>query len=337
MHMIERYINPFTDFGFKKLFGEEASKDLLLNFLNALLHEEEGVITSLEFSKNEHLGQLEMDRKVVFDIYCTNEKGEKFIVEMQKARQVHFIDRSLFYATFPIQEQAQIGNWNFKLNAVYSISILDFLLDDKFDTDMYFHKIKLMDAQSHVVFTNKLTFVYIEMPKFLKEKDELTNQFEKWLFLLKHLPRLQKLPIRMQEKIFKKVMHVAELAKLNPEERSAYEHSLKNYRDLQNVKDSYFLEGKEKGWIEGKEKGWIEGKEKGWIEGKEKGWIEGKEKGLIEGKEMGLEEGLLQGEIAGRIQVAIQARKQDLPIKTIVAITQIPEHELMEIFLKNSI
>jgi predicted transposase/invertase (TIGR01784 family) len=252
--MAEKYINPFTDFGFKKLFGEEATKDLLLDFLNAVLHEEEGIITTLEFSKNEHLGKMEIDRKVVFDIYCTNESGEKFIVEMQKARQTHFKDRSLYYATFPIQEQANAGEWNFQLKAVYSISILDFLLEEKAKTKKYFHKIKLIDVETNKVFSNKLTFVYIEMPKFEKPQEELTNRFEKWLFLLKHLPRLQSLPIKMQEKIFKKVMNVAELAKLNREDRAAYEHSLKNYRDLQNVKDTYFLEG----ILEGEKRGKIE-------------------------------------------------------------------------------
>jgi predicted transposase/invertase (TIGR01784 family) len=256
--MTEKYINPFTDFGFKKLFGEEATKDLLLDFLNTVLHEEEGVITSLEFSKNEHLGKMELDRKVVFDIYCTNEKGEKFIVEMQKARQTHFKDRSLYYATFPIQEQAIAGKWNFQLQTVYSISILDFLLDEKDRNEKYLHKIKLIDAETHQVFSNKLSFVYIEMPKFKKEQDELLSKFEKWLYLLKYLPRLQSLPIKMQEKIFKKVMNVAELAKLNSEERAAYEHSLKSYRDLQNVKDTYFEEGKIEGRIEGRIEGKLE-------------------------------------------------------------------------------
>jgi len=256
--MAEKYINPFTDFGFKKLFGEEATKDLLLDFLNAVLHDEEGNITSLEFSNNEHLGKMEIDRKVVFDIYCTNEHGEKFIVEMQKARQIHYKDRSLFYATFPIQEQATTGNWDFKLKAVYSISILDFLLDEKDNAEKYFHKIKLVDTETCQIFSDKLTFVYLEMPKFKKEPDELLNKFEKWLFLLKHLPRLENLPVKMQEKIFKKVMNVAELSKLNREERAAYEHSLKNYRDLQNVKDTYFQEGKLEGILEGEKKGKVE-------------------------------------------------------------------------------
>jgi predicted transposase/invertase (TIGR01784 family) len=256
--MMDKYINPFTDFGFKKLFGEEATKDLLLDFLNAVLHEEEGEITSLEFSKNEHLGKMEIDRKVVFDIYCTNQRGEKFIVEMQKARQMYFKDRSLFYATFPIQEQATSGNWNFQLKAVYSISILDFILNEKDTAVNYLHKIKLIDSETCQVFSNKLTFVYIEMPKFNKDQDELNSKFEKWLYLLKYLPKLQNLPAKMQEKIFKKVMNVAELAKLNRKERAAYEHSLKNYRDLQNVKDSYFEEGKLEGMIEGRIEGKIE-------------------------------------------------------------------------------
>ena len=257
--MTEKYINPLTDFGFKKLFGEESTKDLLLDFLNAILQNEEGIITSIEFSKNEHLGKMEVDRKVVFDIYCTNKRGEKFIVEMQKTRQAHYKDRSLYYATYPIQELAITGeNWNFKLNAVYSISILDFLLPEKNNSQKYYRKVKLIDTDTKDVFSNKLTFVYVELPKFKKEQNELKNQFEKWLFLLKHLPRLQKLPIKMQENIFKKVMDVAELAKLNKEEQAAYEQSLKAYRDLQNVKDTYFEEGEIKGRIQGKIEGKIE-------------------------------------------------------------------------------
>ena len=297
--MPEKYINPFTDFGFKKLFGEEASKDLLLDFLNAVLYDEEGVIAAIEFSKNEHLGKMELDRKVVFDIYCTNERGEKFIVEMQKARQQHFKDRSLYYATFPIQEQAVVGDWNFRLKAVYSISILDFKLDE--ERDKYFHKIKLMDKETKQVFSDKLNFVYIEMPKFDKGQDELSNKFEKWLFLLKHLSSLEKLPIKMQEKIFEKVMNIAELAQLNKKDREAYEHSLKNYRDLQNVKDTYFEEGK----------------------------LEGKLEGIIEGE--------MKGKLEGKLETAINARKQGLPIDIIVAITQLKEAELLRIFEENGI
>ena len=92
---MSRYINPYTDFGFKKLFGEEASKDLLADFLNTLLPERHRIHT-LEFHNPEQLGPAKTDRRAVFDIYCENNKGEQFIVEMQKAEQENFKDRSLY-------------------------------------------------------------------------------------------------------------------------------------------------------------------------------------------------------------------------------------------------
>ena len=124
---IEKYINPFTDYGFKRLFGEEPNKELLLDFLNELLREEQGQITSLTYLKNENLGSSDVDRKAIFDIYCENERGEKFIVELQKTKQNFFKDRTVYYATFPIREQARRADWNFELKAVYTVAILDFV------------------------------------------------------------------------------------------------------------------------------------------------------------------------------------------------------------------
>lgn len=106
-YFTEKYINPFTDYGFKKIFGEEPNKDLLLDFLNELLWNEQGEIKSLSYIKNEQLGTTGLDRRAIFDLYCENERGEKFIVELQKARQDFFKDRTVYYSTFPIREQAQ--------------------------------------------------------------------------------------------------------------------------------------------------------------------------------------------------------------------------------------
>ena len=98
--MKAKYVNPFTDFGFKKIFGEEASKPLLIDFLNALLPENDQIV-DLTFKNNEQLAQTDLDRKEIYDIYCENEKGEKFIVELQKAKLIflkkepYFIPRSL--------------------------------------------------------------------------------------------------------------------------------------------------------------------------------------------------------------------------------------------------
>jgi len=127
--MQDKFINIFTDFGFKKLFGEEPNKDLLISFLNTLLPEKHH-IQDLQFTKNEYQGCSALDRKAIFDLSCTSSTGERFIVELQKAKQNYFKDRSLYYATFPIQEQAQRGDWDYKLTAVYTVGILDFVFDE---------------------------------------------------------------------------------------------------------------------------------------------------------------------------------------------------------------
>ena len=186
--LIEKYVNPFTDYGFKKLFGEEVNKDLLLDFLNELLKEEQGNITNLTYLKTEHLGDIATERKAVFDLYCENEKGEKFIVELQKTKQKFFKDRTVFYTTFPIREQAQRADWNYELKAVYTIAILDFVFDEnKNFPKKYRYDVKLSDVETHKVFYDKLTLIYLEMPKFNKKLEELQTRFDKWLYVIKNL------------------------------------------------------------------------------------------------------------------------------------------------------
>jgi predicted transposase/invertase (TIGR01784 family) len=238
--MTERFINPFTDFGFKKIFGEEANKDLLIDFLNELF-QDKGKIIDLNFLKNEHLGSTPEDRKAIFDLYCENEKGEKFIVELQKAKQQYFKDRSLYYATFPVQEQALRGDWNFELKAVYTVAIMDFVFDD--DTD-FLHDVRLTEQKTGKIFTEKLRFVYLEMPKFNKTLDELETHFEKWLYVLKNLVRLDKIPAKLQEKIFLKLFEVAEIANYSSREQTAYQDSIKYYRDWKNSLDTAILDGR---------------------------------------------------------------------------------------------
>ncbi len=254
----EKYINPFTDYGFKKLFGEEPNKDLLLDFLNVLLKEEQGEITDLTYLKSEHLGTSELDRKAIFDLYCENEKGEKFIVELQKTKQNFFKDRTLYYSTFPVREQAKRADWNYELKAVYTIAILDFVFDeDKHDHSKFRYDIKLTDTETKEIFYDKLTFIYLEMPKFNKTVEELETRFDKWLFVLRNLNRLDKIPDKLRERIFEKLFETAEIARFTPDQVRSYEDSLKYYRDLKNSLDT----AKEEGIQEGIEKGIEKGKE----------------------------------------------------------------------------
>ncbi|MGB0562865.1 MAG: Rpn family recombination-promoting nuclease/putative transposase [Spirulinaceae cyanobacterium] len=243
-----KYINPFTDYGFKKLFGEEPNKDLLLDFLNELLKEEQGQITTLNYIKNEQLGSTDLDRRAVFDLYCENEAGEKFIVELQKSKQRFFKDRNVYYSTFPIREQAPKNDWDFQLSAVYLIAILDFVFEeDKDKPDKYRYDVQLTDTETCKVFYDKLTFIYLEMPKFTKTVDQLENRFDKWLYVLRNLPRIQEIPEALQEQIFTKLFEAAEIAQFNREELRSYENSLKYYRDLKNSMDTARDEGLEEG------------------------------------------------------------------------------------------
>ncbi|MFZ4526510.1 MAG: Rpn family recombination-promoting nuclease/putative transposase [Chlorobium sp.] len=260
----DRYINPFTDFGFKKLFGSEMNKDLLIAFLNTLLPKEAGSIADLTFLPNEQVGRSILDRRAIFDLHCKNERNEYFIVEMQQAKQDYFKDRAVYYASFPIQQQAIKGKWNYYLKPVYMVGILDFIFDeDRADDKIVHHEVQLFDHSTRKVFYNKLTFIYLELPKFTKTIDELESNFDKWCYLLSHLPDLTDRPAKLHEKVFLKVFELAEIAKYTPKEVAEYEESLKVYRDLKNVIDCAYDEGLAEGVEIGKQEGITIGEERG--------------------------------------------------------------------------
>ncbi|MCW5201943.1 PD-(D/E)XK nuclease family transposase [Desulfobulbus sp. US4] len=189
-----------------------------------------------------------MDRKAIFDLYCENERGEKFIVELQKSKQNFFKDRALYYSTFPIREQAERGDWNFKLKAVYTVAILDFVFDeDKNQPEKCRYDVKLSAIETNRVFYDKLTFIYLEMPKFTKKLEELTTRFDKWLYVIRNLNRLERIPDTLREQVFDQLFDSAEIARFTPDQVRSYEKSLKYYRDMKNSLDTAFDEGKAEG------------------------------------------------------------------------------------------
>ena len=246
--MKAKYINPFTDFGFKKIFGEEASKPMLIDFLNSLLPETN--IVDLSFKDKEKLGKREEDRKAVYDIYCQNANGEKIIVELQKAKQKYFKDRTIYYSSFPIQEQADRGGWNYELKAVFCIGILNFKFDeDKDALGEVIHTVQLK-GQHNQLFYDKLKFVYLEMPHFNKQEQEIETRLDKWLYFIKHLEDFQNIPAIFKDEIFDQAFELAEIANLNELEKNEYEQSLKIFRDYNNTIDTAFDEGKMEGKME---------------------------------------------------------------------------------------
>jgi predicted transposase/invertase (TIGR01784 family) len=255
--MKAKYINPYTDFGFKKIFGEEASKPQLIDFLNALLPEQNKII-DLSFKNTEQLGLTDLDRKAIYDIYCENDRGEKFIVELQKAKQNYFRERTIYYSTFPIREQAEKGDWNYNLKAVYCIGILDFTFDDyenESEKNEYLHTIRLKN-QHGKVFYNKLTYVYLEMPNFTKTEDQLGTRLDKWLYFIQNLEDFQNIPTIFKDEVFEQAFEKAEIANFRQADLEKYEASLKVFRDNKATYDyaveTAFEEGMTKGTIEAK-------------------------------------------------------------------------------------
>ena len=255
--MQEKYLNPHTDFGFKRLFGTEFNKELLISLLNALFRGEQ-TVKDVTYLNSEHLGDRVDARRAVFDVFCESEKGEKFIVEMQNVYQEFFKDRTIYYSTFPIREQAQRGgDWDFHLNSVYTIGLLNFNFAEGLqNAKRWHHEVKLMETDTKEVFYDKLTYIYVEIPKFDKKETELVTMYDKWMYVLKNLSSLMSRPMALQERVFTRLFEQAEISKFNPQELRLYEDSVNAYRDIVNAiktaEKKKFAEGKAEGRAEGK-------------------------------------------------------------------------------------
>lgn len=249
----ERYINFYTDYGFKRLFGSEPSKHLLMDFLNSLLESEgKGNITSLTYLKNEQVGEYQYDRTSIYDIYCETDKDEQFIIELQKVKQKFFKDRALYYSASAIREQ-QRGEWRYELTPVYVIAILDFVLDD--ESDRYRRDVALREAGEVKPFYDKLFFIYLEMPKFTKKSSDLKTHFEKWMYAIRNMSHLDSVPAELREQVFEEFFRAAEIARMSSADRSIYEENRKRYLDFTNSLISTEERGIEKGLEQGRKEG----------------------------------------------------------------------------------
>ncbi len=291
---MSKYINPYTDFGFKRLFWTEGNKDLLVDFLNCLMPAKHQ-ITELNFRNVEQPGEIATDRKAFYDIYCQSANGDRFIVEMQKAKIKYFKDRALFYITFPINEQAQRGDWNFKLLPIYYIAILDFPYDEHEEIRKFDRNVQLRDEDGFV-FYDKLGFRFLQMPFFNKKETELVTHYDKWCYFLKHLETFDDIPQILNEPLFDKAFKTAALAAMNPKEREEYEQSKLVYSELKAVMDT----SKE----------------------------EGREIGREEGREIGREKGIPQGELIKAQKIAKEMKDEGETIERITKYTKLSKEEI---------
>lgn len=296
----ERYINPLTDFGFKRIFGTPFNKDLLIGFLNALF-DGERVITDVSYNNSEHFGHNETERKAVFDVYCTTDSGARIIVEMQNVYQEFFKDRSIYYSAFPIIEQAKKGPWNYKLENVYTIGILNFAFpEDKKKDDRVTKIVKLTDTQTGEVFYEKLTYIYVELEKFDKPLKDCKTLYEKWLFCLRNMSNLLERPTELQGRVFERLFQTAEIAKFNSRERREYEQSVNAYRDIKNGMDT----------------------------AKKEGIKEGIKQGIEQGIKEGIKQGIMQGAQKTNLDNAMKMKSLGIPYDTIKAVTGLTEEEI---------
>ena len=266
-----KYIDLMVDWSFKKIFGTEVNKDILIEFLKVIFPQY--AISDITYVPTEQLGIMEDDRKAIFDVLCRTVDGKTFLVEMQRGYQKHFFERALFYTSFPIMKQGKKalaeearGNrpWDFSLDGVFFLGILNFKYEDD---EMTEHRYRLMEATSKKLMTDKLEFVFVEVEKFDKGEDELETDLDKWLYLLKNMSNLLGRPERLRDRIFTKLFDVAELAQLDDEDRINYIKAMNTERDTYNqieyARESGREEGREEGHKVGKEEGLKEGREEG--------------------------------------------------------------------------
>ena len=302
-----KFINPFTDVGFKRIFGQEINKDLLIDFLNALLEGERSV-KDIRFLDKELLPEFSKDRGLIYDIYCTDEKGGEFIVEMQNKEHVNFRERTLYYLSQAIARQGERGaDWKFGLKAVYGVFFLNFHLTDlpsKLRTD-----IVLADRDTHELFTDKMRYIFLELPSFKKEESECETDFERWIYVLKNMETLQRLPFKARNAVFKKLEEIVDIASMSKEERMKYDESIKVYRDQLAVMEFE----RNKGLAEGRAEGLAKGK----AEGRAEGLAEGRAEGLAKGKAEGRAEGLAEG----KENVACNLKRMGMDVETIAKVT----------------
>ena len=316
-----RFINPFSDWGFKKIFGQEINKDLLIKFLNDLL-EGEHHIDDLTFKDKEQVPELRDMRGIIYDIYCTTDKGEHIIVEMQNRYQPYFTDRSIYYTSRNIVNQGvkgttsyQKGQWDYQLAPVYTVCLLNYdigrFTPTKFRTD-----VALMDMKDNTVFSDKIRLIYLTLPLFkIKEENECKNDFERWIFILKNMSTFERMPFLARNAVFKKLSEIADISSLSREDRERYDESIKVMRDYYATMEGAIIQGRREGREEGRE------------EGRREGRREGREEGI----QQGMKEGMRQGMQKKNIETARLMLEDNEAIEKIMRYTGLSEQEIKAI------
>lgn len=239
-----KFINPFSDWGFKRIFGQDISKDLLIDFLNNLF-EGELVIKSISFKNNEQIGLTEDSRGIIFDIYCTTSNDENIIIEMQNRSQTYFIDRALYYTSRVIVNQGEKGEWDYRLTPVYTICFMNFI-DKNLNNENFRTDLILADKNTGRKVSDKIRITYLMLPLFNKNEDECSNNFDKWIFILKNMAVFERMPFMAKNAVFRKLAEISDITALSKDEQEKYGESLKILRDNYAIYKAAEKEGEDR-------------------------------------------------------------------------------------------
>jgi predicted transposase/invertase (TIGR01784 family) len=262
-----RYIDLKLDIAFKALFGSMKHKHILKHFLNSVLPEGIVVADILSIKNPKPSKNSKIERGVEYDVYCTDQEGKHFIVEMQNQTQSNFIERMLFYVSKAVVNQAKKGKeWKFDVLPVHFVGVLNFYLDNSALAEEVVQHIQLKNQDNKLV-TNTLSYTLIQLPLFEKDIPEAETDRDRWLYLLNHIEKLKKIPQNLKSSIFEEVFEISQHFNMNPRTRELWEEGIKRQRDFLNQLDYARQEGK----LEGELRGKLEGEQRGKLEGKREG------------------------------------------------------------------
>jgi predicted transposase/invertase (TIGR01784 family) len=271
-----KFISPFNDYGFKRLFGQEDSKDLLIDFLNALLDmQESAAIRDITYLNTEQTSEFELGRRAVLDLFCQCSDGRYFVVEMQAEPQHWFIDRALYYTSWLIQHQATTAKndrstkWDYRLANIYFVGLMNFSLDK--ESPKFYHDLVLTEKETDKIYSDRIRYVFLEFPKFKKRADQLQTHLDQWIFLLANLSKFEERPPQLWHELFQKLFDKAEVARMTFQEQFDYMYREKVARDIYLTEKNRMEKATEKGLKRGMKQGLKQGRAKGIAEGRAEG------------------------------------------------------------------
>ncbi len=301
------FLNPCNDVAFKRIFGSEEHKSITISFLNSILElTGNRAIVSITFLNTEQLPQTPDKKDNIIDVFCVDQAGTKYIVEMQVARAEEFGKRIVYYGAKAYSMQLGKGRPYLELMPVVVLSIVNFILFPQKKDYKSIHEI--LDRKTHEHDLPELAFAFVELPKFRKKEHQLVTTEDKWLYFVKEIKKQNHIPAVLDQDEFVEACEIAD--------RMSWSEA-----DLYKYDDAFIRETTRQSALKLADK---EGEERGKIKGKQEGVKEGRQEGLKEGEKkarQGFAQQLLQSPLA-------------LTVADIVRLTGLTEEEILDLQIK---